>query len=290
MPWIQLKISADSKSAEHIGDRLTDAGALSVTMKDNADTPVLEPLPGETPLWGETQVVGLFDAAVDTNNVVSQLRNELHNRHYQFEALEDKDWIRAWMDHYKPMKFGKHLWIVPTGYQIEESDAVEIHLDPGLAFGTGTHPTTALCLEWLDGLPLRDKSIVDFGCGSGILAIAAMKLGATEALCVDIDPQALIATKDNAERNQVPLEKMHLCYPDRLKNFQADVVAANILSGPLEALAPQIAQLCLSGGQLVLSGLLEEQAGNMIQRYQEWFDMDAAVSLEGWVRLTGSKR
>lgn len=290
MPWIQLKIAATADSADHISDRLTAVGALSVTMQDNADTPVLEPLPGETPLWGETQVIGLFDANVDTQRIVQLMASELSTTHHQFEALEDKDWVRAWMEHYKPMQFGTRLWVVPTGYEIDEPDSVQLLLDPGLAFGTGTHPTTALCLEWLDGLDLSGKTILDYGCGSGILAIAAIKLGATQAWGVDIDPQALIASKDNAVRNEVDLNNFKLSYPNALKNFQADVVAANILSGPLRELASAIAECCRPGGQLVLSGILEEQAAGVAETYANWFDMDDITSLDGWVRLTGRKK
>lgn len=215
MPWIQIKLNATNDNAEQIGDMLMEeTGALSVTFLDAQDTPVFEPLPGETRLWGDTDILALYDAEADTQFIIEQTKNSNllpEGFAYKVEQLEDKDWEREWMDNFHPMKFGERLWICPSWRDVPEPDAVNVMLDPGLAFGTGTHPTTALCLEWLEGLDLSGKTVIDFGCGSGILAIAAIKLGAEKVIGIDIDPQALIASKDNAERNGVA-DKLEVSY------------------------------------------------------------------------------
>ncbi|KAB7698247.1 50S ribosomal protein L11 methyltransferase, partial [Plesiomonas shigelloides] len=206
MPWIQLKLNTTGAQAEAIGDVLMESGSVSITFMDSHDTPVFEPLPGETRLWGDTDVMALYDAETDMAAVIAQLQQSplLGNDFvHKIEQLEDKDWEREWMDNFHPMRFGQRLWICPSWREVPEPEAVNVMLDPGLAFGTGTHPTTALCLEWLDGLDLVGKTVVDFGCGSGILAIAALKLGAARAVGIDIDPQAITASRDNAERNGV---------------------------------------------------------------------------------------
>ena len=205
MPWIQIKLNATDTNAEAIGDMLMEeTEALSVTFLDAKDTPVFEPLPGETRLWGETDILALYDAEIDTQQVLFQIKNShmLNDDFaYKIEQIEDKDWEREWMDNFHPMKFGERLWICPSWRDIPDPTAVNVMLDPGLAFGTGTHPTTSVCLEWLEGLALKGKTVIDFGCGSGILAIAAIKLGAAKVIGIDIDPQAILASKDNAGRN-----------------------------------------------------------------------------------------
>ena len=259
MPWIQLKINTSGGNAEELGDALIESGAVSVTFQDTHDTPVFEPLPGETRLWGDTDVIGLYDAETDMEEVVAILENcpllsvgFLH----KIEQLEDKDWEREWMDNFHPMRFGQRLWICPSWRDVPDATAVNVMLDPGLAFGTGTHPTTSLCLEWLDSLDLAGKTVIDFGCGSGILAIAALKLGAVKAIGIDIDPQAIQASRDNAERNGVS-ELLELYLPqDQPEAMSADVVVANILAGPLRELAPLISVLPVEGGFLGLSGVL----------------------------------
>lgn len=204
MPWIQLKLNTTGANAEDLSDALMEAGAVSITFQDTHDTPVFEPLPGETRLWGDTDVIGLFDAETDMNDVVAILENHPllgAGFAHKIEQLEDKDWEREWMDNFHPMRFGERLWICPSWRDVPDENAVNVMLDPGLAFGTGTHPTTSLCLQWLDSLDLTGKTVIDFGCGSGILAIAALKLGAAKAIGIDIDPQAIQASRDNAERN-----------------------------------------------------------------------------------------
>lgn len=293
MPWIQLKLNTTGAQAEAIGDVLMESGSVSITFMDSHDTPVFEPLPGETRLWGDTDVMALYDAETDMAAVIAQLQQSplLGNDFvHKIEQLEDKDWEREWMDNFHPMRFGQRLWICPSWREVPEPEAVNVMLDPGLAFGTGTHPTTALCLEWLDGLDLVGKTVVDFGCGSGILAIAALKLGAARAVGIDIDPQAITASRDNAERNGVS-DRLELYLPkDQPQDLLGDVVVANILAGPLRELAPLISVLPKSGGHLGLSGILESQAESVADAYREKFELDPIAEREEWCRITGIAR
>ncbi|BDY03336.1 50S ribosomal protein L11 methyltransferase [Ferrimonas sp. YFM] len=294
MPWIQIRINTNGELAETIGDHLTETGAVSVTFVDAKDTPVFEPLPGETRLWGDTDVIGLYDAITDMKAVVTELeaQPELGPEFtHKVEALEDKDWEREWMDNFKPMQFGKRLWICPSWHEAPEPEAVNVLLDPGLAFGTGTHPTTALCLQWLDGLEMSDKQVIDFGCGSGILAVAALKLGAQHCIGIDIDPQALTASRDNAGRNGIEESRFDLYLPkNQPENLQADVLVANILAGPLRELAPLIAGLVKPGGRLALSGLLQEQNDELRKIYSQWFELDDTAVMEDWCRISGKRK
>ena len=291
MPWIQIRINATAKTADKVSNMLLGRGAQAVTFMDAQDVPVYEPLPGETPLWGETEVMGLFDAETDPAPTIAFFQQIFgEDVGYKVEQLEDKDWVREWMDHFHPMQFGKRLWICPSWRDVPNPDAVNVMLDPGLAFGTGTHPTTALCLQWLDGLDLAGKTVVDFGCGSGILGIAALKLGAARVIGIDIDPQAIQASHDNAERNGVA-GQIELYLPaDQPQDVEADAVVANILAGPLRELAPLMNELVRPGGLLALSGVLETQAVELEQIYGQWFDMDPTAVREEWCRLSGIKR
>jgi ribosomal protein L11 methyltransferase len=292
MPWIQLRLNADEETAEKYSDWLSACGAQAVTFIDNKDTPIYEPLPGdEQAYWSDTIVMGLYDASHDMDKVITYLQS-IHpdKKHmvYKLEQLEDKDWEREWMDNFHPMKFGQRLWICPSWRAVPEPEAVNVMLDPGLAFGTGTHPTTALCLTWLDGLDLKDKTVVDFGCGSGILSLAALKLGAKQVIGIDIDPQALQASKANAERNGV-VDRLSLYLPKDQPTLKADVVVANILAGPLRELAPTIIEFVGDGGELALSGVLEEQAESLQAIYGQWCAMNPVTVQEEWVRLDGVK-
>ncbi len=292
MSWLQLRVKATRSNSDAIEDALLAAGAVSVTLEDNADQPILEPAVGETPLWNNTRVTGLFNANIDTDltTVIATAQYGKSLPSYRWEILEDKDWEREWMSHFEPMKFGQRLWICPSWKQPPEVDAVNLLLDPGLAFGSGTHPTTALCLKWLDGCDLTDKTVVDFGCGSGILGIASLLLGAEKVIAIDNDPQALTATRDNAKRNNIDSQRIITCLPDQIPaNTQADILVANILAGPLLELAPQISQLLQPKGLLVLSGIISSQADNLYQHYQRWFDMEPAVEQDDWIRLTGQR-
>lgn len=290
MPWIQLTLLTDQSNNENAEQALLDAGALSVTLKDAEDNPVLEPLPGETPLWESIIITGLFDADIDTEALKRQVRAQLgENTSLKVEALEDKDWIRAWMDDYKPMQFGSRLWVCPKHLEPPQPDAVNLMLDPGLAFGTGTHPTTALCLEWLDKTDLKNKQVLDFGCGSGVLAIAALLLGAAHCDGTDIDPQAIIASEDNARANHVN-DRLSLYLPENMPANRYDIVIANILAGPLTELAEQLATYCKPGGEIVLSGILENQAEKIIQAYSPWFELEPVAVKEEWIRVSGRKK
>ncbi|MFH6561357.1 50S ribosomal protein L11 methyltransferase, partial [Aeromonas caviae] len=288
MPWIQIRINATAKTADKVSNMLLGRGAQAVTFMDAKDVPVYEPMPGETPLWGETEVMGLFDAETDPAPTIAFFQQIFgEDVGYMVEQLEDKDWVREWMDHFHPMQFGERLWICPSWRDVPNPDAVNVMLDPGLAFGTGTHPTTALCLQWLDGLDLAGKTVVDFGCGSGILGIAALKLGAARVIGIDIDPQAIQASRDNAARNGVA-DQIELYLPaDQPQDVEADVVVANILAGPLRELAPLIAGHGKAGSLMALSGVLESQAPELETIYGQWFEMDPTAVKEEWCRLSG---
>lgn len=294
MPWIQIKLNATNETAEPISDMLMEeTGALSVTFLDAHDTPVFEPLPGETRLWGDTDILALYDAEADTQWIIEQIRaSQLLSADfaYKIEQLEDKDWEREWMDSFHPLKFGERLWICPSWREIPDPNAINVMLDPGLAFGTGTHPTTALCLEWLESLDLSGKTVIDFGCGSGILAIAAIKLGAERVIGIDIDPQALQASKDNAQRNGVA-DKLDVYLPqDQPEGLIADVVVANILAGPLRELSPIIKGLIKPNGLLAMSGVLDTQAEDVATYYRDQLHIDPIAEQSEWCRISGRKQ
>ncbi len=295
MPWIQLQIPADPHSADQLEDLLMELGADAVSMEDAADQPLYEPDPGTTPLWQQTRVTGLFDADTHIDQLCATLRQAWHQQTQQTLAdidvtlVEDKDWERAWMDDFKPMKFGERLWIVPSWHGAPDPKAANLLLDPGLAFGTGTHPTTALCLQWLDGMTLTDQQVIDYGCGSGILGLAALLLGARHVIGVDTDAQALEASRDNARRNQIEDSKLDLYLPADEPTTQADVLLANILAQPLISLASHLADRVRPGGHLVLSGILSNQARDVMAAYEPWFTMDEPVQQEDWIRLTGRR-
>jgi ribosomal protein L11 methyltransferase len=291
MAWLQLKIDSAKADAERIEEALELVGAGAIMMEDAADQPLFEPPLGTTPLWDATRIVALFTIDSDIDAIIEFLNDHLEGGlpSHRVEILEDQVWERAWMDHYHPMCFGERLWVVPSWTPPPQPDAINLLLDPGLAFGTGTHATTALCLEWLDGLDLQNKIVIDYGCGSGILAIAALLLGAKHAYCVDIDPQALLATKDNAARNGVA-DKMSVFFPDAMPSIKADVVIANILAGPLAELAPILADLCDTNGDLALSGIIDSQVEETKEAYAPWVALDLLkIKDENWCRLSGKR-
>ena len=292
MPWLQVRLAITPEQAETYEDALLEVGAVSVTFMDAEDQPIFEPDLGTTPLWSHTHLLALFEADTDETALIAHLQllcgGSLPEHHV--ERIEDQDWERSWMDNFQPMRFGRRLWIVPSWHAAPEPEAVNLLLDPGLAFGTGTHPTTALCLEWLDGQPLDNCCVLDFGCGSGILAIAALLLGAPQAVGTDIDPQALEASRDNASRNGIDPARFPVYLPADLPQQPADVVVANILAGPLVSLAPQITALVKGGGRLALSGILAEQADEVRAAYAGAFDLDPTATKDSWVRISGVKR
>lgn len=291
--WLQLTLEACAHTPEQLEDALLQAGALAVTLQDAGDQPVLEPAPGATPLWPHTRVTGLFAAQTDIEVVKVRLHRFLHASalpECRLTPLEERDWVRAWMEHFHPMRFGQRLWVCPHGQTPPEPTAAIVHLDPGLAFGTGAHPTTALCLAWLDGADLADKTVLDYGCGSGILAIAAAKLGARRVWAVDLDPQALLASDDNAAANQVE-DRLELCAPEGLPaRLQVEVLLANILAGILIQLGPEFARRLPPGGRLVLSGLLASQTEAVQAALADAFQFVAQRVQEDWVLLEAVRR
>ena len=291
MPWLQLKVISNREQTEAIENALLASGAVSVTLEDNADQPIFEPGLGETPLWDQVRITGLYDAEIDTRNTLIRIEQKLRASlpEHRWEQLEDKDWEREWMSNYHAICCGDRLWICPSWQQPPEPDKVNLMLDPGLAFGTGTHPTTFLCMQWIDQQDFTGLDVVDYGCGSGILGIATLLLGARKVIGVDIDPQALLATTENAKRNQLPEDAMPVYLPQRCPNIAADFMLANILAGPLAELAPTLSAMTKTGGKLCLSGILAIQAQSVIAAYSPWFDFDPIVEQEEWVRLTATK-
>jgi ribosomal protein L11 methyltransferase len=293
MTWSEVSISVARKHVPLAEFALQQLGALAITFEDDADHPVLEPGPGATPLWPAVHVRGLLKSGVDRPLVVSVLQivpGADRPGHIRWHDIEDQDWERAWMDRFEPMKFGQRLWVVPGGMHIpHDPENIEISLDPGLAFGTGTHPTTALCLEWIDAHDLSSTSVVDYGCGSGILAIAAILKGARSAIGVDNDPQALEATAANASRNGIS-DRISGQLPGEFSTSGADIVLANILAKPLLELAPVFTSCTRAGGWIVLSGLLEEQVGEVIAAYESDCEEDSVGILDGWARVVMRRR
>ena len=297
MPWVQLTLSSSPENSEFLEDMLLLCGAGAVSMLDGADQPVFEPIKGTTPLWQDTQVMGLFEADTDADALLDYLGNGWKATfanapfpNYKLEILEDKDWERQWMDRFEPLKFGSRLWVCPSWKPVPDPMAVNLMLDPGLAFGTGSHPTTALCLQWIAEQDWQGKTVIDYGCGSGILAIGAMLMGAERVLGVDNDTQALTATKDNAQRNGIAAQAIPVFLPKDTPQEAVDVMLANILAGPLIEMAAHLAELTKVRGLITLSGILEQQADAVVKAYSPWFDMHTVASKDEWVRIDGIKR
>ncbi|MFV1982831.1 MAG: 50S ribosomal protein L11 methyltransferase [Thiohalomonadales bacterium] len=292
MPWLQLKIDSDATNAEYFSDKLMYYGAVAVTLQDAADNAIFEPAIGTTPLWSSTRIIGLFDTNIDVDKIINSLQSNATlekniTAYFKIEQLEDKDWIRAWMDDFNPIQFADNLWLCPSWKKPPDSSATNIMLDPGLAFGTGTHPTTAMCMKWL-GTHSIPTSVIDYGCGSGILTITVAKLGASSVTAVDNDPQALIATKQNAKKNHVT-SIIRTFYPEQVPNNKADLLIANILAQPLMELAPIFNNLLCQNGQLVMSGILENQTKMLIEAYSPYLDLKIENHEQEWVCLTGIK-
>jgi ribosomal protein L11 methyltransferase len=292
MSWQNLHLDLTKQQAEAIEEFLNDQGALAVTMTDAADEPLFEPPPGETPLWQSIHLTALFELDFDLKKVLARLAEQFSGnilKTVRIETLEDEDWQRRCLDQFKPRCFAEKLWVVPSWHEVPKGAQAFLWLDPGLAFGTGSHPTTALCLEWLAQHIQPGQEVVDYGTGSGILAIAAIKLGAKHVMAVDNDPQALEAAQDNAQRNHIAAESINFLFPQQLIPSTYDVMVANILANPLIELAPKLSSLIKPQGSLVLSGILENQTQDVIDAYQPWIDFEPPTSLEGWIRLHGKK-
>lgn len=297
MAWLTLIVDTDAKHAEALSDALLEHGALSVDLLDaDADTPDEQAIfgePGEPPpgVWQHNRVSALFDADWDVAEILRAAASSIgitqvpvHN----ITTLDDQDWVRLTQSQFEPIPISNRLWIVPTWHTPSDPDAINIVLDPGLAFGTGSHPTTRLCLRWLDNNLQGGESVLDYGCGSGILAIAALKLGAASAVGVDVDAQAVSASLDNAVANQVEQAEFYL--PNDAPKGTYDLVIANILTNPLRLLAPLLAAATKQGGQIVLSGILEAQAEDVMNIYKQWFDLNTPIFEDGWTCLSGRKR
>lgn len=292
MAWHQISVITDESTAPALADYFSELGAVSVTYTDAEDEPVYEPAIDQTVIWTNTQVTALFELDADPDVVQTLVFNQFIGQplnNWFAEVLQDQVWERAWMDYFKPMKFANRLWICPTGQEQSEPGMVCMTLDPGLAFGTGTHPTTAMCLEWLAAHDLNDKVVIDYGCGSGILAVAALLLGARHVHAIDIDPQALTASQYNAEKNQVS-DRISYYLPEQFQSFEADIVVANILANPLIELSGLITDLVADSGDLILSGILNEQADSVLSAYKKaGVPMEKACQQEDWCRLDGKK-
>ncbi|MDD5299023.1 MAG: 50S ribosomal protein L11 methyltransferase [Gallionella sp.] len=297
MPWLTLAVDTDAEHAEALSEALLELGALSVDLLDaDADTPDEQAIfgePGEpTPgVWQHNRVSALFNDDQDVAAILHQAAANIGLKQlpeYRIETLADNDWVRLTQAQFEPIRISPRLWIVPTWHTPSDPQAINIVLDPGLAFGTGSHPTTRLCLRWLDEHLQGGASVLDYGCGSGILAIAALKLGAARATGVDVDLQAVTASRDNAIANGVV--NVQFYQSDSAPQGRYDLVVANILTNPLRMLAPLLADATRQGGQIVLSGILEEQAQDVMNIYRQWFDMNAPVFEEGWSCLSGRKR
>ncbi len=291
MPWLSLTFDLEDLAADPAEEACFEAGAVSVTFTDRRDDAVLEPAPGEVRLWPATRLQALFEADADPQGIAALLHERLGRQlpGLAVESIEDRLWEREWLKDFHAMRFGRQLWVCPRHEITTEPGAVVVVLDPGLAFGTGTHATTAMCLEWLDEHPPAGAQVIDYGCGSGILAIAALKFGAREAHCFDIDPQALTATADNALGNGV-LDRVVIQDHATALPAGCDVLLANILSGPLCRLAPAFAALVRPGGHLVLSGLMEHQQEEVMHSHAPWFDVRRSGARDGWVALEARRR
>jgi len=288
--WAEVSLCIPFERVPAVEAALSSLGAMAVTLLDEEDRPVLEPAPGTTPMWPVVRVCALFPDAVPRDPVSLALQHVaglMGAQDLSWREVADQAWERAWMDRFQPMRFGRNLWVVPSGMDLPADPGADVlRLDPGLAFGTGTHPTTALCLEWIDGQDFEGKRVVDYGCGSGILGIACALKGAPSVVCVDNDPQALEATADNAARNAVS-HRIVCLTPETYRESGADIVLANILSEPLIALAPRLLGSLLQGGHIVLSGILEIQAEAVFRAYRAGCTKMDRQILEGWVRLHG---
>jgi ribosomal protein L11 methyltransferase len=288
MPWLQLQTVVGQQQPEVLELALEALGAVVVSFSDAGNEPILEPGPGETPPWSSTIVAALFPPDFNAEQLSEALAPLVEGSHLTFSIIEDRDWQAEWRSTLEPVCFGSKLWVVPEGQTAPRNGAI-VSLSPGMAFGTGEHPTTAMCLEWLDGLPLENQAVLDYGCGSGLLAIAALALGAGYAKAVDIDPQALEATRNNADRNQC-LDRLNVSFPEEISDArQYDVLVANILSGTLIKLGPEIRELLAPGARLALAGILAHQATEVKTAWEEWAKLEVSNQIDDWVLLTGQK-
>lgn len=297
MTWQLLHLQCTKSQTELAEALLLEEGATSIVLEDAGDEPLFEPLPGQSPLWSQVVVSAYFEPRTDFEDMASDVAAQIGASRFWLSSLEDKDWTREWMAHYAPIRLREDFWIVPEWLDAPNTHATNIVLDPGLAFGTGYHATTRLCLDWLYDEALTDKTVLDYGCGSGILGVGALLLGAKQVLAVDIDPQAILATHQNAVRNGVG-EKLTAFLPEAFQKPKASpihIITANILAKPLIALAPLFGEILSDGGRIVLAGLIQSQVDEVLAAYQPYFDMDRPFCYHNlddshWIRLSGTKR
>lgn len=298
MSWLEMRLDSTSEQAEKIEESLLSCGALAVTYTDAGDQPILEPGVGEMPLWPDIVLVALFEADVQTGAKTAELAANLKQScnqdlpAHRWDILEDRVWEREWLKHHKPVKFGEAFWVFheTVASPDEKTQLPTLLLDPGLAFGTGSHPTTALCLNWIAKQNWAAKQLIDYGCGSGILAVAASLLDCQHVVCTDIDPQALAATRANAERNAIKQQQLEIYLAGQEPETHADVLVANILAGPLVQLAESFAAKVKPGGEICLSGILENQKDEILNAYSPWFDSLNVTARDGWLCVTGKRR
>ena len=293
MAWWQLSVQCSADELEATEDSLLALGAVSITLSDAQDEPIYEPLPGDTPVWQHSIITGMFDQSQQLESLYDQLLKLLPDHQVataRKSILEDQNWERVHLQHFKPIRFADNLWVVPSWLEPPDPTVINIQLDPGLAFGTGSHPTTALCLTWMADKNLNNQSVIDYGCGSGILSIAACKLGAKQVFGVDIDPQAVDASIENARRNDIDLDILHISLPSKLDREKVDLLIANILSGPLIELTSKFADMIKPGGKILLSGILKTQVNDIKYAYQSYFELDPENIREDWVRVTGTRK
>jgi ribosomal protein L11 methyltransferase len=293
MTWQQLHLTCPSADLEHVEALLMELGALSISLGDAGDHPIYEPLPGDSPVWQESIVSATFGEDSDVEQLAQMLMARLPATLAQTVTrgnFQDRDWQQAYRQHFKPLQCASNLWIVPSWLEPPDPGATNLRLDPGLAFGTGSHPTTALCLAWLAQQDLRGLELIDYGCGSGILAIAGILLGAHHVLAVDIDEQALSACRSNMAMNSIPQQRIRVCQPQAAGSTSADLLMANILAGPLVDLAPRLAGMVRPGGKILLSGILNSQLNEIQSAYDTFFAMDPPREREEWVCIGGSRR
>ncbi|OOS02339.1 [LSU ribosomal protein L11P]-lysine N-methyltransferase [Moraxella cuniculi DSM 21768] len=307
MSWQQLHLQCPQSTVELAEALFYESGAVSILLEDAGDEPLFEPLPGEEPLWSQVILTAIFDtnsddslAGMDFESLAASIAAEVQASRFWLTRLDDKDWTREWMSHYKPIQCADNLWIVPEWLSPPDKTAINIILDPGLAFGTGYHATTRLCLDWLAKQDLADKLVIDYGCGSGVLGVAALLLGARQVLAVDIDPQAILATRQNAELNGVA-DKLIAFLPEEFNQYRnthdelADTITANILAKPLIHFAPTFQQLLKPHGSIVLAGLIQSQTQEVEDAYRPYFELDAPFCYDNdndhhWHRLSGIKK
>ena len=293
MPWLQLTLESDLESAEQLSELLEQFGAASVSLTAMSDEKIFgQAIEKDSVLWQQTRVIALLHEDTDLDTLLVCLRNRVGEgkiAKHEISMLEDRDWVDEFKSGHGVKIFADRLCVCPSWCDLPQDDIPHIILDPGLAFGTGTHETTAACLEWLAENDVKDKTVIDFGCGSGILALAAVKLGAKKVYAVDIDPQALQATEENAKRNEIR-ERLHIAHPDDIQLPVADVLVANVLLNPLQELANHFSELVRSSGDLVLSGLLSTQVQECLEAYQSWFNMDEPIFKQEWSLLHGTRR